>query len=58
MDINSCKLIKEPKIFVSIKGKNNFCSLDSLEKSKLFKEHNFQVNSYRDFNQTHGSRYL
>ena len=44
---------KRPKIFVSIKGKNNFCSLDSSGKENFLKD-NFQVSSYRDFNQTHG----
>ena len=44
---------KEPKIFVSIKGKNNFCSLNSLEKEDYLKN-KFQINSYLDFNQTHG----
>ena len=47
------QISKRPNIFVSIKGKNNFCSLDSSEKANFLKD-NFQVNSYRDFNQTHG----
>ena len=47
------QISKRPKIFVSIKGKNNFCSLDSLGKENFLKD-NFQVSSYRDFNQNHG----
>jgi copper oxidase (laccase) domain-containing protein len=44
---------KSPKIFVSIKGKNNFCSLNSLEKADFLKN-KLQINSYLDFDQTHG----
>ncbi|RCL39145.1 MAG: laccase domain-containing protein [SAR86 cluster bacterium] len=56
VNVNGYKFLqinKEPKIFVSIKGKNNFCSLDSSGKANFLKD-NFQVSSYRDFNQTHG----
>ena len=44
---------KRPKIFVSIKGNNNFCSLNSLKKADFLKS-KFQINSYLDFDQTHG----
>ena len=47
------QISKRPKIFVSIKGRNNFCSLDSSGKANFLKD-NFQVSSYLDFNQPHG----
>ncbi|MDA1056736.1 MAG: polyphenol oxidase family protein [Proteobacteria bacterium] len=44
---------QNPKILVSIKGDNHFCSLGSLAKEGFLKD-KFQINSYHDFNQTHG----
>ena len=47
------QISKRPNIFVSIIGKNNFCSLNSLEKADFLKN-KLQINSYLDFDQTHG----
>ena len=35
MDIDSCKLIKGQRFLFQLKGKNNFCSLDSSGKENF-----------------------
>lgn len=42
-----------PNIIISLKGEKNFCELSPSDKT-YFMESHFKLNSYSEFNQTHG----